>query len=70
MLAVVIFLFFLPKDFDWTSHFRSIAVKSFLVFICIELIFKKLEMKSYFAVTPAILALGLNALVSFLPFIV
>jgi UDP-GlcNAc:undecaprenyl-phosphate GlcNAc-1-phosphate transferase len=69
MLAVVIFLFFLPKDYDWTSHFRSIAVKFFLIFICIELILKKLETKRDFALTPAILALGLNSLVSLLPLI-
>ncbi|MCK5342262.1 MAG: hypothetical protein KAR20_02595, partial [Candidatus Heimdallarchaeota archaeon] len=70
MLAVIIFLFFLPKDYSWTSHFRSIAVKSFLIFICIELIFKKVKTKSDFAFTIAILALGLNSIVSFLSFIV
>ena len=70
MLSVVVFLFFLPKDYDWTIHFRRIAVKSFLIFICIELILKKVKTKSDFAFTPAIVALGLNSLVSFLPFIV
>jgi UDP-GlcNAc:undecaprenyl-phosphate GlcNAc-1-phosphate transferase len=69
MLAVVVFLFFLPKNYDWTGHFRSIAVKFFLVFICIELIFKKLETKKDFTITAAILALGLNSFVSFFPFI-
>jgi len=70
MLSVVVFLFFLPNNYDWTIHFRRIAVKFFLIFICIELIFKKLETKSDFALTPAIIALGLNFLVSFLPLIV
>jgi UDP-GlcNAc:undecaprenyl-phosphate GlcNAc-1-phosphate transferase len=70
MLSVVIFLFFLPKDYDWTIHFRRIAVKSFLIFICIELIFKNGRTKSDSTLTPAILALGLNAIVSFWPFIV
>jgi UDP-GlcNAc:undecaprenyl-phosphate GlcNAc-1-phosphate transferase len=69
MLAVVIFLFFLPKDYSWTIHIRAIAVKFFLIFICIELIFKKLETKRDFGLVPAILALGLNSLVCFLPFI-
>jgi UDP-GlcNAc:undecaprenyl-phosphate GlcNAc-1-phosphate transferase len=69
MLSAVIFLFFLPKDYGWTSHFRSIAVKCFLIFICIELIFKKIKTESDFALTPVILALGLNSIVSFLPFI-
>jgi UDP-GlcNAc:undecaprenyl-phosphate GlcNAc-1-phosphate transferase len=69
MLSVVIFLFFLPRDYDWTSHFRSIAVKFFLMFICIELILKKIKTESDFALTPAIVALGLNFLVSLLPFI-
>jgi len=69
MLAVVVFLFFLPKDYDWTSHVRTIAVKFFLIFICIELIFNKLETKRDFALTPAIVALGLNSLVSLLPLI-
>lgn len=69
MLSIVIFLFFLPKDYDWTIHFRRIAVKSFLIFICIELIFKNGRTKSDSTLTPAILALGLNGLVSFLPFI-
>jgi len=69
MLSVVIFLFFLPKDYSWTSHFRSIGVKFFLIFICIELIFKNLKKKKVFAFTAAILALGLNFLVSLLHFV-
>jgi UDP-GlcNAc:undecaprenyl-phosphate GlcNAc-1-phosphate transferase len=69
MLAIVVFLFFLPKNYDWTSHFRSMAVKFFLIFICIELFLKKLETKRDFALTPAVLALGLNSLVSLLPLI-
>jgi UDP-GlcNAc:undecaprenyl-phosphate GlcNAc-1-phosphate transferase len=68
MLIVVVFLFFLPKDYGWTSHVRSIAVKFFLIFISVELIFKKLETKRDFAVVPAIVALGLNSLVSFFHF--
>jgi UDP-GlcNAc:undecaprenyl-phosphate GlcNAc-1-phosphate transferase len=69
MLTVVIFLFFLPRDYPWTIHFRRIAVKSFLIFICIELILKKVKTKSDFGFTPAILALGLNSFVSFFPFL-
>jgi hypothetical protein len=69
MLAVVVFLFFLPKNYDWTSHVRGIAVKCFLMFICIELIFKKIKTESNFTFTPAILALGLNFLVSILHFV-
>jgi UDP-GlcNAc:undecaprenyl-phosphate GlcNAc-1-phosphate transferase len=69
MLSVVIFLFFLPKDYSWTIHIRAIAVKFFLIFICIELIFRKIKTESDFALTPAILALGVNSLVSLLPFI-
>jgi len=69
MLAVVVFLFFLPKDYIWTSHFRSMAVKFFLIFICIELFLKKLETKRDFALAPAVLALGLNSLVSLLHFV-
>jgi UDP-GlcNAc:undecaprenyl-phosphate GlcNAc-1-phosphate transferase len=69
MLSVVVFLFFLPKDYNWTSHFRSIAVKSFLIFGCIELIFKKVKTQSTFVLTPVILALGLNFLVSLLHFV-
>jgi len=65
MLSAVIFLFFLPKDYFWTSHLRSIAVKSFLIFICIELIFKTIKTESYFALIPAIFVLGFNFLVSF-----
>jgi hypothetical protein len=68
MLSMVIFLFFLPKDYAWTSHLRRIAVKSFLIFISIELIYRRLKTKRNFAITPAILALGLNSLVSFLPY--
>jgi len=70
MLAVVVFLFFLPKDYSWTTHIRAIAVKFFLIFICIELIFKKIKTESDFALTPAILALGVNSLVSLFAFIV
>jgi UDP-GlcNAc:undecaprenyl-phosphate GlcNAc-1-phosphate transferase len=70
MLTVVIFLFFLPKDYAWTDHFRSIAVKSFLILICLDLVFKRLKMNINFALPPAILALGLNALVAFLAFII
>jgi len=70
MLMVVIFLFFLPRDYIWTNHIRSIAVKSFLIFICIELVFERLKTKINFTLPPAILALGLNAFVSFLPFII
>jgi hypothetical protein len=69
MLSVVIFLFFLPKGYAWASHFRSIAVKCFLIFICIELIFKKIKTESNFTLTPAILALGVNFLVSLLHFV-
>jgi UDP-GlcNAc:undecaprenyl-phosphate GlcNAc-1-phosphate transferase len=69
MLSVVIFLFFLPQNYSWTIHIRAIAVKFFLIFTCIELIFKKIRTESDFALTPAILALGLNFLVSFWPFI-
>jgi hypothetical protein len=68
MLIVVVLLFVLPKDDGWTSHFRSIAVKSFVIFISVDLIFKKLETKRDFAVVPAIVALGLNSLVSFFHF--
>jgi UDP-GlcNAc:undecaprenyl-phosphate GlcNAc-1-phosphate transferase len=69
MLAAIIFLFFLPKDYSWTSHVRSIAVKFFLIFICIELIFKKLKTEIGSTLKPAVVALGLNFLVSFWPFI-
>jgi UDP-GlcNAc:undecaprenyl-phosphate GlcNAc-1-phosphate transferase len=70
MLAVVIFLFFLPRDYAWTLHVRSVAVKSFLIFICIELIFKRLKTKIDSTLTPAILILGVNCFVAFWPFIV
>jgi hypothetical protein len=69
MLAVVIFLFFLPKDYPWTFHVRGIAVKSFLIFVCIELISKKVKTQSNFTLTPALLVLGVNCFVAFLPFI-
>jgi hypothetical protein len=69
MLSVVVFLFFLPENYNWTGHVRSMAVKFFLIFICIELFLKKLETKRDFALTPAVLALGLNSLVSLLPLI-
>jgi UDP-GlcNAc:undecaprenyl-phosphate GlcNAc-1-phosphate transferase len=69
LLAVVIFLFFLPKSYAWTIHLRSIAVKSFLLLICIQLIFKKVKTKINFALTPVILAFGLNSIIAFLPFI-
>jgi UDP-GlcNAc:undecaprenyl-phosphate GlcNAc-1-phosphate transferase len=69
MLFVVIFFFFLPTNYDWTLHFRRIAVKLFLVIICIELIFKKTRRQRNFTLAPAILALGLNFLVSFWPLI-
>ena len=69
MLAVIIFLFFLPKDYSWASHFRSIAVKSFLIFICIELIFNRLKTEIDSTLKPAVVALGLNCFVAFLPFI-
>jgi hypothetical protein len=69
MLSVVVFLFFLPKDYSWTVHIRAIAVKFFLIFVCIELIFKKIIKEMDFALRPAILALGLNTLVSLLPLI-
>jgi UDP-GlcNAc:undecaprenyl-phosphate GlcNAc-1-phosphate transferase len=69
MLTVVIFLFFLPKDYSWTFHVRAIAVKCFLLFICMELIFKRLETKIDSTLTPALLVLGVNCSVAFLPFI-
>jgi len=69
MFTVVIFLFFLPKDYPWTLHVRAIAVKSFLIFICMELILKRLKTKIDSTLTPAILALGLNSFISFFPFI-
>ncbi len=69
MLTVVIFLFFLPRDYPWTLHVRAIAVKCFLIFICMELILKRLKTKIDSTLTPAILALGLNSLVAFLHFI-
>jgi UDP-GlcNAc:undecaprenyl-phosphate GlcNAc-1-phosphate transferase len=65
MLTVVIFLFFLPKDYVWTAHFRSIAVKFFLIFICIEMIFKSFKTRTDFALPTAIIALGLNFVVCF-----
>jgi UDP-GlcNAc:undecaprenyl-phosphate GlcNAc-1-phosphate transferase len=69
MLTVVIFLFFLPKDYTWTVHARSIAVKAFLIFICMELIFKRLKTKINSTLTPALLLLGVNCFVAFLPLI-
>ena len=69
MLTVVIFLFFLPKDYPWTLHVRAIAVKAFLIFICMELILKRLKTEIASTLTPAMLALGLNSFVSFFPFL-
>ena len=69
MLTVVIFLFFLPQDYPWTLHVRAIAVKAFLIFICMELILKRLKTEIASTLTPAMLALGLNSFVSFFPFI-
>jgi UDP-GlcNAc:undecaprenyl-phosphate GlcNAc-1-phosphate transferase len=69
MLTVVIFLFFLPKDYPWTVHVRSLAVKSFLMFICMGLIFKRLKIKIDSILTPALVVLGANCFVAFFPFI-
>jgi UDP-GlcNAc:undecaprenyl-phosphate GlcNAc-1-phosphate transferase len=69
LLSVVIFLFFLPRDYSWTIHLRRIAVKSFLIMICIGLISKTLKTEIRFTVPPVITALGLNFLVCVLPFI-
>ena len=69
MLSIVIFLFFLPNDYDWPRLIRSIAVKSFLIFTCLDLLIKKLGTKRDFVLAPAIIALGLNFLVALLPLI-
>jgi UDP-GlcNAc:undecaprenyl-phosphate GlcNAc-1-phosphate transferase len=73
MLTFVIFLFFLPNTYPWTLHVRAIAVKSFLIFVCLEMIFKKLKVQmdsklSPVTLTPLILILGLNFLIAFWPF--
>ena len=70
MLTFVIFLFFLPKSFVWVGHFRGIAIKSFLIFICLELVFRRLKYSINSTLTPAVLALGLNSFVSFLTFFI
>jgi hypothetical protein len=50
-------------------HVRAIAVKCFLIFICMELIFKKLKTEIDFPLTPAIFVFGLNSFVAFFPFL-
>ena len=69
MFAVVVFLFFLPKNYDWTMHIRTIAMKTFVILLCIDLVSKKLEDKMNFVFTPAIVILGLNSLASLFSFI-
>jgi hypothetical protein len=68
LLTIVIFFFFLPRSYDWIIHFRSIAVKWFLLVICIQLIFRSFKTKINVTLIPAIVALGLNSLISFFSF--